>query len=61
MQIRTKEDWDKVLLGGAVVLWETKYFKIFRMADGSTWRVMPQWRMAWPFAIDNGTMDEIIF
>ena len=51
MVIRTKEEWQAVLDSGAVVLWETKYHKVFRMPDGSLWRVMPRWRKAWPIDI----------
>lgn len=47
MIIRTKEEWQAILDSGAVILWEEKLFKIFRMPDGTFWRVMPKWRRAW--------------
>jgi hypothetical protein len=49
MIIKTKEDWNEVLLLGAEVLYETKYCKIFRMPDGRIWRCLPKYRRAWPF------------
>lgn len=52
--IRNKKEWQAILDGGAVVLWETRYHKVFRMPDGSLWRVLPIWRKAWPFEIDAG-------
>jgi hypothetical protein len=48
MVIRTKEEWEAVLLDGAQVLYETKLCKIFRMPDGTLWRVLPKYRRAWP-------------
>lgn len=52
MVINTLEDWQSVLQRGAVVLWETKYFKVFRL-DGKLWRAMPKWRRAWRFYVDG--------
>jgi hypothetical protein len=51
MIINTKNDWEKILASGAVVVWETKLFKIFRMPNGDYWRVLPRWRRAWRFEI----------
>ena len=48
MEIPTKAAWEKLLLGGARVLYETKECKIFNMPDGSLWRVLPRYRRAWP-------------
>jgi hypothetical protein len=50
MAITTKAEWQAILDRGAEIVWETKYFKVFRL-DGKLWRVMPQWRKAWPFVI----------
>lgn len=51
MIIRTREDWEAVLSRGAVVLYETRLCKIFRMPDGELWRVLPRWRRAWPVEV----------
>jgi hypothetical protein len=48
--INTREEWQAILSRGAEIVWETKYFKVFKL-DGKLWRVMPQWRRAWPFDI----------
>jgi hypothetical protein len=48
MMIKKREDWDKVLSLGAEVLYSTKNCKIFRMPDGSLWRALAKYRMAWP-------------
>jgi hypothetical protein len=51
MVINTRQDWESILAGGAVIVWEEKLFKIFRQPDGRMWRAMPAWRRAWPFDI----------
>lgn len=51
MIVNTRKDWEAILAGGAVVVWETKWFKLFRMPDGRLWRAMPAWRRAWSFDI----------
>jgi hypothetical protein len=53
MIINNKRDWEAILALGAVVLWETKLCKIFRMPDGKLWRTLPKWRKAWPFHVNS--------
>ena len=53
MVIATKEDWEKVVASGAVVEYETRLCKIFRMPDGKLWRVLPKWRRAWRVLVDG--------
>jgi hypothetical protein len=52
MVINTLKDWQDILERGAIVLHETRLFKIFSMPDGKLWRAMPKWRRAWRFYVN---------
>jgi hypothetical protein len=57
MIIRTREEWEAVLSRGAVVEYDTKLCKIFRMPDGTRWRVLPKWRRAWRVRQDSDRIE----